>query len=1050
MAFRNLTDHQTYTQAHWKTYSTADGLAALRVEHIAQDAEGQLWLATFNGGVSCFDGAGFRTFTRADGLCDDHVLALHLDGAGRMWFGTLGGVCWREGGVFHLLDQSQGAPASAIWISADSQGRVWLGGQGFMGYFDGTRFHNLYDQLNLCLSVPYNHGWGIVEDAGGDIWICHGGGLARYDGRRFYRCGQGEGLAADLLGPFAATHSPQYGLWVGAHSRIWRLDGQSFQSVAVEFSGFIRKMRTDRQGRIWFCLSGGGALCYDGEAFHRFTTRNGLPFNVVSDVFEDREGLIWFATWGGGVACYDPHSLQFFAHHDQSEGIEARTLSADRQGRVWAGFATFQTHRRERVACYDGDGFAVQGDGLMACQARDDLWIGGKKGLARFDGGALRQSEEFAGSRITALATAGDEGLWVGHVDCDADGDYWRISRYCPITRSSLQIGQGRSMDGYRVCALVSIADGSLWFGLASWAGTAAGKGIGRWHPQEGLSWYTTADGLVDDRVNDLAADDCGNLWIATYAGVSRFDGEGFENFTVAEGLPHNQVWCVCVDREGGLWLGTDGGVARYNGRFFQTLHLPRVAPALQILQDLEGVMWLATHTGVVRYCPMSFAPQVTVEQILAGRTYRPGGPIEVPTSVGQLVFEYRGASFRTAAQDMVFRYRLSGREEDWQRATRANKAYYRDLPPGEYVFEVQAFDRDLNASELVRVPVVVVADPRQDRIEALEEALRHPAGGQLMGHSESLRGVLEQVDAVAATDMPVLILGETGTGKGLVADAIHRQSQRRHGPFIQVNCGAIPLGLVESELFGHEKGAFTGAVARKIGRFELAAGGTLFLDEIGDLALEAQRALLQVLQDRTFQRVGGAVTIRADVRVVAATNRDLDQAIVDRTFREDLFYRLKGFALRLPPLRQRRDDIPLLARHFAVQYAQHLDRPVPQIVPAALAYLQAYAWPGNVRELEYMVQRALLVSRNGAIEVEELASGLSQAPVHGRGELVGLAEFERQVADQERVYLEQALEAVDWRIAGDNGAARLLGVHPEKLRSRMRKYNLQRDDSGG
>ena len=313
------------------------------------------------------------------------------------------------------------------------------------------------------------------------------------------------------------------------------------------------------------------------------------------------------------------------------------------------------------------------------------------------------------------------------------------------------------------------------------------------------------------------------------------------------------------------------------------------------------------------------------------------------------------------------------------------------------------------------------------------------------------MRQVMEQTVRVAETAMTVLVLGETGTGKGLLAQTIHETSTRRERPFIRVNCGALPAGLVESELFGHEKGAFTGAASRQLGRFELADGGTLFLDEIGDLPLESQRVLLHILEENALTRVGGEQPVSVDVRVIAATNRDLRQAIQEGTFREDLFYRLSVFTLELPPLRQRQEDIPTLAVHFAERYAQHLRRPVPTLDEGVVAHLQGYAWPGNVRELEHLIQRAVLLCKGGVIRVDDL-------PFLTVGQRTGDTDVKKSFSplaqpaegEEEKQQLLAALQAANWIIYGDWGAARLLGMNPERLRSRMRKYGLRKPKKPG
>ncbi|MBT4608406.1 MAG: sigma-54-dependent Fis family transcriptional regulator [Gemmatimonadetes bacterium] len=309
---------------------------------------------------------------------------------------------------------------------------------------------------------------------------------------------------------------------------------------------------------------------------------------------------------------------------------------------------------------------------------------------------------------------------------------------------------------------------------------------------------------------------------------------------------------------------------------------------------------------------------------------------------------------------------------------------------------------------------------------------------GEFVGRSNALRQVQAQLLEVAKTDLTVLILGETGTGKGLAARTLHAASTCEQGPLIHVNCGSLPEQLVESELFGHEKGAFTGAYARKLGKVELAAGGTLFLDEIGDMSLDAQVKLLRLLEERTFERVGGTQTQAANVRVVAATNRDLAQMVAEGVFREDLYYRLQVFPVRLPPLRERVEDIPLLALYFVERMAAHLSKGVVGLAPAALAALRAYGWPGNVRELEHVVQRAVIVCQTATIQTENLLLGLGRGDEHSGSEVLSLEEHERR-------YICEVLDRVGWVIGGQGGAATLLQLHESTLRNRMKKLGIER-----
>jgi formate hydrogenlyase transcriptional activator len=306
----------------------------------------------------------------------------------------------------------------------------------------------------------------------------------------------------------------------------------------------------------------------------------------------------------------------------------------------------------------------------------------------------------------------------------------------------------------------------------------------------------------------------------------------------------------------------------------------------------------------------------------------------------------------------------------------------------------------------------------------------------EIIGRSPAMKQVFRAIETVAPTDATVLILGETGTGKELVARALHNLSSRRRRALVKVNCAALPAGLIESELFGHEKGAFTGALARRIGRFELANDGTIFLDEIGDLLLELQPKLLRVLQEGECERVGGQQTIRVNVRVIAGTNRDLEQASQAGRFRSDLYYRLSVFPIRVPALRERTEDIPLLARYFTQKHAARLGKRIPGVPAATMEALLAYAWPGNVRELENVIERAVILSQGAHLD---LAGWRPMPNASHSGEAIQTLE------ECERAHILAVLEVTGGRVSGERGAAKLLGMKPTTLEARMKKLGINR-----
>ena len=376
-------------------------------------------------------------------------------------------------------------------------------------------------------------------------------------------------------------------------------------------------------------------------------------------------------------------------------------------------------------------------------------------------------------------------------------------------------------------------------------------------------------------------------------------------------------------------------------------------------------------------------------------------------------------------------------------------------LTPRQFTDEDAAFLADVSnqiALAISNMRAFEEIEALKSRLQAENQYLREELSGahngsEIVGSSPALLDLLRQVDQVAPTPSTVLLLGETGTGKELVARAIHDRSPRRDRPLVRVNCGAISAGLVESELFGHVKGAFTGAVGCRDGRFKLADGGTIFLDEVSELPLEAQVKLLRILQEQEFEPVGGNRTIRVDVRIIAATNRDLAVAVRDGKFRADLYYRLNVVPIGLPPLRQREGDVERLAMFFAEKLARKLGKPTSVIPPEVMRRLRAYSWPGNVRELQNVIERAVVLAPGRELALHaDFASPEELAPASCQGcagrEAAGASPTLDEAA---RRHIEAVLFAKNWTIEGERGAARALDIHPNTLRGRMQKLGIKR-----
>ncbi len=378
----------------------------------------------------------------------------------------------------------------------------------------------------------------------------------------------------------------------------------------------------------------------------------------------------------------------------------------------------------------------------------------------------------------------------------------------------------------------------------------------------------------------------------------------------------------------------------------------------------------------------------------------------------------------------------------DWKYvAVHGDESRFLSNPPVQYVED----ERGRSAGEVV--PLGHTAQAQENRQPLFEdEDYGEPDFDGIVGRSNALRSVLHEIKTVAPTDSTVLIYGETGTGKELIARAIHELSPRRTNTFVKLNCAAIPTGLLESELFGHEKGAFTGAIAQRVGRFEVANHGTAFLDEIGEIPLELQPKLLRVLQEREFERLGSTRTLHTDARLIAATNRNLAAMVEEQRFRSDLFYRLNVFPVRVPSLRERREDIPLLVWHFARQFAARMKRNYESVAPETMRVLCDYDWPGNIRELQNLIERAVILSPGPVLRVP-------LRDLHHRTITVSQTRQYQTLEETERSHILQTLKQTRWVLGGPNGAAARLGINRSTLQFRMKKLGIVRpgreDDTG-
>lgn len=1032
-----------WSEYSWEFYTVLDGLAGMRVEDLLQDDEGFIWVATADGGVSRFDGRHFDNLTESDGLPYPTVMAIAQCRPGELVFGTMGaGVAFWRDGTFRTLGVQEGLPSDdVLGMRTLGEDRLAVATTAGLAIISEGR---LCSSMTTLGGKPMGRIYDILEDSTGRLWFAtldHG--VVDADGTPMPAHGP-EGPVA-IRCPWQMAPDRDGCIWIatqyaGRQVLVYRYDPTLEVAEAIlapeppagtqSVKQGVRHVRLDRRGRVW--------LAYRGVWVHEHGSwrRVGSAVNLSDTrlTYEDLEGNLWVGLWGGGLASLDPAGLERWGTEDGLPDQEVTSLARDAQGRIWAGtmtgVATVDPQTREVTVPDEGSGVVL----AVSADMTGRIWTGGEHGRL------LRRDT----TGYTAFPVgAGEDDL----VEClwgDADGRMW-WGTFCG--RFGWVQGDEKHVvatDLQNVRCFTDGPKGTLYLG--SFAR----------HPVlyhfDHIAVTPILEGELE-RIHyvDALLENAGAVWLGTGNGLYRYEPEtgSLCRFTQADGLSANAILALARDHADRLWIGTSGGgVVRYDGRDFQILPLGRGVGANiveAILPEPDGAVWLGTRGGLYRYTPGTTPPRVYIRSVVAGSTYHRPTRLSCSESVPELRIAYQAIAFRTAAKGIRYRYRIGTEQEvpSWSALTPDTKVCFQRLPPGEYRFEVLAIDFDGLESPIASVVVTILADERHQQVQSLQQALS-PGSEPLIGTCAAVRQVKVEVTRVATSDVPVLICGETGTGKGLIARLIHHDSARRDGPFIHVNCGSLPEALIGSELFGHERGAFTGAVKQHVGLIELATGGTLFLDEIGDLPKGAQATLLHLLDRTTVRRVGGGTPLFLDARIIAATNRDLEAGVASGEFRADLLYRLDGYRILVPPLRERLADLPDLAEHFLRQQAQHLLRPQPRISREALDALQAYDWPGNVRELEHVLRRGLLRCRGSELNLIDLESGFGKAQ-SARLDAPPVTPASRYAAltNEEKEIIATALAATRGVVSGPHGAAALLGIHPEKLRSRMRKHGL-------
>jgi DNA-binding NtrC family response regulator/streptogramin lyase len=840
-------------------------------------------------------------------------------------------------------------------------------------------------------------------------------------------------------------------MWFGTEGGVSRYDGKEFINFTKEdglANNDVRCVHCDPDDILWFGTFGGGVSRYDGQGFVNFAAADGFSNHVLA-IYRDEDGAVWFGTLSEGVFRYDKKHLLTFNTKDGLASNDVTTIHDAADGKLW--FGTYGG-----VSVYDGIRFInfTTEDGLihnwvLAIYSDPEgvIWFGTDSGgISRYDG------KNF----INFTTEDGLASIDVWAVHCDPEGMVWFGTRddgvSCYDGRKFTNFTTEDGLASMWVSAICSEPDGTLWFGTSA--------GISRYDRME-FTNFTTKDGLVHNDVIAIHRAPDGSMWFGTEGGgVSRYNKGTFLNFTIHNGLANNKVRAICTTPDGVIWFGTfGGGIAFYDGIAWTSLDT-RDGLVSNIIQDIHldanGSLWFATMEGITRYRRNTKPPQVYIVCVTTDQIYRDLDVIPAIAAGTRVTLEYNSIDFFTIPEKRQYRCRIyetsvdNGNKHTNQHPRCLEPPY---LPPtketifdwvpekpGDYIFEVQAIDRDLNYSEPVMLNLTVEPDPMLVSMQAELSYLRSEVGGKyqfesIIGCSTAIMQMRGLMERAIESRLAVLITGETGTGKELVAKAIHHNSQRREHPLLALNCGAIPRELLASELFGHRRGAFTGAREDKMGIFEAASGGTVILDEISEMTEEAQIYLLRVLEERVVQRLGEHIPRDVDVRVIAIANRDLMKEVSEGRFREDLYYRLSVFPIHIPPLRERIEDISLLAEHFL----QDAERELDGFAPEVFGMLQSYSWPGNVRELRNAVHRAAALAQ-GKIQTYHFHPEITGGESLIQDTIAAGNSYSETVKSFQRRFLEQTLRECD---GNRHEAARRLQMNRPNLLRLMKRLGI-------
>jgi len=1019
------------------------------ITSIIEDSFNNLWIGTHGGGLNQLvwktDNSKdlkfihYQTKPNNTSICNNYISDLFLDKEENLWIGTSRGlnkfnpVTKRFKWFFNDSKNDQTLDNNSInCITQDFNGNLWIGtskGLNRINPDDQSDFKNVnrFFQEKIAYSFPGNQEiLSLNVDNSGVLWIG-----TRFSGlkklipfRKFkHTLINNEKTFKFMANIVWALHEDRDGIFrVGTHRGIFIFDKTkktfkefSLFSTSTKRSPMIFDIFEDHLGDIWFGTYNNGLfrLNKKNNRIIRYhfdpKNKNSISHNTINSIAEDNEGNLWFST-KGGLNKYIRNQEKFikFKHNPSNPKSLCSNLLTD-----------------------------------ILIDKSNNIWIGSEgSGLDKISiAQTIKKDPEFEHYHNTD-STNCLKGNYVSTIYEDRDGDIW--------------------------------------------VGTNEG-GLNKYNPNKNnFSYYIEKHGLPDNVINSIIEDLQGNIWLSTETGLTKFNKEleNFKNYDKTDGLyknGYNSKTCF-RDSQGKLYFGSNCGFTSF---FPSEIQDNPIAPKIELIDfqifNESIVPGKKYNNRIILDKSISYTKSINLE-------YREN----------LISFEFSILHFVSSDKNK-YAYMLDGLEKRWNYSSKGRKITYTQIPPGDFTLLIKAANNDgtwnknylsldIHVSPpfwltkwfitsviiLILAGIYLIFQVRLKRInekknilekqvveknkaaESLQEALHQVEDlknrleaeniylqneiklnhnfSNIITQSPVLKIILEQIEQVAETTSTVLITGESGTGKELLARAIHDISSRKKRTLVKVDCASLPPTLIESELFGHEKGAFTGALTRKIGRFELADKGTIFLDEIGELPLKLQQKLLRVLQDGEFERLGDTKTQKIDVRILAATNRNLKEEMENGKFREDLFYRLNVFPIHTPPLRERKEDIPLLVTYFVEKYTAKLGKKINNIPQSVIDELEKYNWPGNIRELENIIQRAIIVSPETKLQLGKWF------PKNDNKTLLNNTESLEEI---QKKHIISILEQTNWKVSGENGAAKLLHINSKTLYSKMKKLNI-------